>query len=127
MSPWTDLALTGATMQTRSQVDPLLTPAALASTARMYAGDRDLRDPRISPLYGDLMHLPPVRIHVGDAEILLDDALRYAEKLEAAGGTCTVHAWDGMPHVFPASVGTFAAAALALDDLGAFVRGCLTA
>src|SRR5436190_5944134 len=86
MSPWTDLALTGASMQARAEADPLSTEQELAAAARVYLGDHDRRDPLASPLYGDLAGLPPVRIDVGEDEILLDDSVLFGERLEAAGG-----------------------------------------
>jgi len=65
MSPWTDLALSGGSMETRDEADPLLTKDSLASAARLYLG---ARGPRASPLYGDLAGLKPVRMHVGEDE-----------------------------------------------------------
>jgi monoterpene epsilon-lactone hydrolase len=91
MSPWTDLALSGASMETRDEADPLLTKDSLASAARLYLGAHDPRDPRASPLYGDPAGLPPGRMHAGEDEVLLDDSLRYGERLENAGGTVQVH------------------------------------
>jgi alpha/beta hydrolase fold len=79
----------------------LSTEEELAAVARLYLGDHDRCDPLASPLYGDLAGLPPVRIHVGEDEILLDDSVRFGERLEAAGGVCQVHTWQGMIHVFP--------------------------
>jgi epsilon-lactone hydrolase len=122
MSPWTDLALTGASMETRAEADPLSTKEALASAARLYLGEHNPRDPLASPLFGDLAGLPPVRVHVGEDEILLDDSVRYGERLESAGGTIQVHAWQGMIHVFPSSVSLLHAAKEALDDIGDFLR-----
>jgi acetyl esterase/lipase len=122
MSPWTDLALSGASMETQADADPLSTREALATTARLYLGDHDPRDPRASPVYGDVFGLPPVRIHVGEDEILLDDSIRYGERLESAGGTCQVHTWQGMIHVFPSNVTLLQAAKEALDDMGDFLR-----
>ena len=63
MSPWADLALSGSSMETRAEADPLLTRDSLASTAQLYLGAHDARDPAASPLYSDLAGLPPVRIH----------------------------------------------------------------
>lgn len=117
LSPCADLALTGDSLRTRADVDPFLTPEGLAASAARYLGAHDPRDPRASPLHGDLSGLPPVLLHVGDDEILLDDSLRYAAR--HAGSA--VHVWAGMPHVFPMHVGTLRAAELALQDIGAFV------
>jgi acetyl esterase/lipase len=121
MSPWADLALSGESMKTRAEADPLMTRDSLATTARLYLGTHDPHDPLASPVYADLAGLPPVRIHVGEDEVLLDDSIRYGESLEAAGGTVEVHTWAGMVHVFPSNL-ILRAAQQALDDVGAFLR-----
>jgi acetyl esterase/lipase len=122
LSPWNDLALSGMSMETRAQADPLLTKESLASTVRLYLGGHDPRDPLASPLYGDLGGLPAVRVHVGEDEILLDDSLRLGERIESQGGTVQVHTWQGMIHVFPSNVALLRAAKEALDDIGDFLR-----
>lgn len=122
MSPWTDLALEGGSMVSRVGADPLLSRETLAGAAGLYLGSMDPRDPRVSPLYGDLTKLPPVRIHVGEDEVLLDDSRRYADRFVASGGVCEVHVWAGMTHVFPSAVGMLEAAGRALDDMGGFLR-----
>jgi acetyl esterase/lipase len=122
MSPWTDLALSGSSMEARAEADPLLTKNSLASTAHLYLGSHDARDPCASPLNGDLAGLPPVRIHVGEDEILLEDSLRYGERLEREGGTIQVHTWQGMIHVFPSNIAVLHSANEALDDIGDFLR-----
>jgi monoterpene epsilon-lactone hydrolase len=125
ISAWTDLAMTGESMTTRAEADPLSTPASLAALARLYLGDQDARNPRASPLYGDLGGLPPVRMHVGEDDILLDDTLRYGGRFEQAGGAIEVHTWQGMMHVFPSNVALLEAAKEALDDVGAFLKSRL--
>jgi acetyl esterase/lipase len=117
MSPWTDLALTSPSMRTRDAADPIWSAAALAEMARLYLGSADPRNPLASPVYSDRRGLPPVLLHVGDAEVLLDDALRYAEGADAV----EVHVWEGMLHVFPSSAGILDAANAALDHIGAFI------
>jgi acetyl esterase/lipase len=122
LSPWTDLALTGESIVARAGRDPLLTAAALEAACERYLGRHDPRDSRVSPLYGDLAGLPPVMLHVGEHEILLDDARRYAERLGAAGSACELHVWEGMVHVFPANLALLRAAREATDGIGAFLR-----
>ncbi|WP_437528411.1 alpha/beta hydrolase fold domain-containing protein [Sorangium sp. So ce726] len=117
LSPWTDLALSGASIEAKALEDPLLSRAALEAGARHYLCGQDPRDPRASALYGAMERLPPVQVHVGTAEILLDDSVR----LDALAGA-DVHVWEGMPHVFPRSVAAFEAARDALDLAGAFLR-----
>lgn len=124
MSPWTDLALTGDSMATRAEADPLATKQALATTAHLYLGKHDPRDLRASPLYADLAGLPPILVHVGEDEVLLDDSTRYGDRVEKSGGICQVNVWEGMVHVFPSNVSTLHAAKAALDDIGDFLRQC---
>jgi len=121
MSPWTDLALTGATLADLASDDPLLTKDMLAITGASYLAGRDARDPLVSPLYGNLAGLPPIQLHVGTSEILLDDARRYADRARAAGVDATIHVWEGMTHVFPASLGVLGAADEALGLLATFL------
>lgn len=122
LSPWTDLALTGESITTRAGNDPLLTRTALQAARQRYLGQHDAGDPLASPLYGDLTGLPPTMLHVGEDEILLDDARRYAERLDVAGSVGALHVWKGMVHVFPANLALFRAAREATDDVGAFLR-----
>jgi acetyl esterase/lipase len=122
ISAWTDLALAGESMVSRAEADPLSTPESLAATARLYLGGADPRDPLASPLYGDVAGLPPVRMHVGEDDVLLDDSVRYGERVEQEGGTIEVHTWQGMIHVFPSNVALLRAAREALDDVGDFLH-----
>jgi acetyl esterase/lipase len=100
ISPWTDLALTGASIQAKRSLDPILDPDSLTIYARYYAGEHDLNDPLISPFYADLKNLPPLFIQVGEDEILLDDAVRLAEKAQNAGVNVTLNVFEKMFHVF---------------------------
>jgi acetyl esterase/lipase len=122
MSPWTDLALTGDSIVARAKHDPLLTREALESARHFYLGQMDAKDPRVSPLYGDLASLPPVLLHVGEDEILLDDARRYAALLAKSGAVAELHVWQGMVHVFPANLAVLHAAREALDITDDFLR-----
>ncbi|SDA35858.1 alpha/beta hydrolase [Sphingomonas sp. NFR15] len=121
ISPWADLALTGESMTARSGHDPLLTHGALEQARITYLGNNDPKDARASPLYGDLSSLPPVMLHVGEDEILLDDARRMAASILAAGSTADLHVWQGMVHVFPANLALLKAAAEALDIVATFL------
>jgi acetyl esterase/lipase len=122
ISPWTDLALTGDSMATRAGHDPLLTRDTLEQARIAYLGATDPKEPGASPLYGDLAGLPPVMLHVGGDEILLDDARRMADRIVAAGSTAELHVWQGMLHVFPANLALLKAAAEALDIVATFLR-----
>ena len=100
ISPWVDLAITGDTIATKAEVDPMITESALYHMAALYAKDADPLLPLISPLYANLSGLPPVLIHVGTSEMLLSDSRRMAEALTRAGVDCVLSEWEDLFHVF---------------------------
>lgn len=93
LSPWTDLTGSGESMITHAAQDPILTPAGLMNAAHHYLNGADATAPTASPVFADFSELPPIHIHVGSREVLLDDAVRVADR---SGATLTV--WDGMVH-----------------------------
>lgn len=122
LSPWVDLALTGAAIRDKAAVDPILDAASLARYAAAYAGGAGLTSPYVSPLYADLRGLPPLLIQAGSDEILLDDATRLAQKGRQAGVAVTLRIWDGLFHVFPA-VPFLPETRQALQEAARFVTG----
>src|SRR5712672_3626856 len=127
ISPVTDLALTGETYETRADADPYFTKSQAAGLVASYLGDTDPKNPLASPLYGDLSGLPPIRVHVGDDEVLLDDSRRYVERAVAAGVDAELDVWLGMPPGFVTGIGQFEAAQKSLEAIGAFLRERLQA
>ena len=120
-SPVTDLTLSGATYETRADADPYFTKQQVAELVHAYLGSADANDPLASPLQGRFSGLPPIRIHVGDDEVLLDDSRRYVERAVAAGVDARLDVWMGMPHGFVAIIGAIKASAQALDAIGLFL------
>jgi acetyl esterase/lipase len=125
ISPVTDLALTGETYQTRAEADPYFTKSQVAGLVASYLGHADPKDPLASPLYGDLRGLPPIRVHVGDDEVLLDDSRRYVKRAVTAGVDVELDIWMGMPHGFVTGIGQFDAARQSLDAIGIFLKELL--
>ena len=121
LSPVTDLTLSGASWKTHGEADFYFTRDQAEEMPRGYLAGRDPADPLVSPLFGDLTGLPPLRIHVGDQEMLLDDSRRFAERALAAGTDVALEIWEGMPHGFTGAAGTLEAADGALDSIGAFL------
>jgi acetyl esterase/lipase len=126
-SPVTDLTLSGATYETRADADPYFTKQQVAELVHSYLGSADANDPLASPLQGRFSGLPPIRIHVGDDEVLLDDSRRYVERALADGFDARLDVWTGMPHGFVASIGTLKASAQSLDAIGLFLTERLQA
>jgi acetyl esterase/lipase len=125
LSPVTDLTLSGASWESRATADPYFTRVQVVELVRSYLAGHDPADPLASPLYGSLVGLPPMRLHVGDDEMLLDDATRYTERAVAAEVDATLDIWNGMPHGFLSGVGHLSAADKALDAIGAFLTARL--
>jgi acetyl esterase/lipase len=121
ISPVTDLALSAASFETRAEADPFFTRSQVAALVAAYLDGADPKSPLASALYGDVSGLPPIRVHVGDDEVLLDDSRRYVERAVAAGVDAELNVWMGMPHGFVASIDSFAAARLAIRAIGDFV------
>jgi monoterpene epsilon-lactone hydrolase len=127
LSPVTDLTLSGETYVTRADADPYFTLSQVAELVRAYLGIADPKLPLASPLHAPLSGLPPVRIHVGDDEVLLDDSRRYVERAIAAGTDARLDVWMGMPHGFAGSIGSLKASTQALDAIGMFLTEKLLA
>jgi acetyl esterase/lipase len=119
LSPWTDLAASGDSIRRNAATEVLLDPTGVLETARQYADD--LTHPYVSPLYGDLHGLPPLLLHVSDAEILLDDARRVAEKARAAGVDVTLEIVEGVPHVWHLFSELLPEADASLEHLGGWI------
>jgi len=101
MSPWTDLAASGESYQSRAAADPIHQRSMILSLAKAYLGEGgDAFNPLASPLYADLSSLPPLLIQAGDRETVRDDATMLAAKATAAGVDAELQVFDGMIHVF---------------------------
>lgn len=122
LSPWTDLAGTGSTLQSKAAVDPLISAAGLANAAECYLAGTDAMDPGVSPLYGNFDGVPPLLIEVGTREVLLMDATRLAQHAAAADVDVTLRAWPGMVHVFSLLWFALSEGRAAIEEIGAFLR-----
>jgi acetyl esterase/lipase len=121
LSPWTDLALTGASLRLNAKADSMLNSEDMHSFADMYLAGTDPRNPYVSPLYDTGAGLPPILILVGSEEVLLDDAVRMAERLRDAGGIVELEIWPRMLHVWPLFVPLLPEAHRAIARMGRFV------
>jgi len=122
MSPWTDLTCTGASLQEKRKLDPLLQHNLLSDFARLYASESDLALPSVSPLFGDFSNLPPILIQVGSDEVLLDDSRRVAEKALKTNTQVELQVWPRMIHIFQALSYFFPEAKKAIAAIGRFVE-----
>jgi acetyl esterase/lipase len=122
ISPWTDLEMSGNSIKTHADIDPMLNLQAMKIMALNYIGDSDPRSPLISPLYAELKGISPLLIHVGSDEMLLDDSTRIVEKAKSAGVDVTLVIYDQMWHVFHLNAALMPEGKKAIEELGSFIR-----
>lgn len=118
LSPWTDLTIDYAIPQHRLDRDYLPSTRRLHAYAEHYLDGMDRRDPRASPLFGDLGGLPPMQILAGGVEIILPDSVRLASAVHAAGGKASLHVEPWEVHVYPMFLDVSAAGRRAFRDIG---------
>jgi epsilon-lactone hydrolase len=124
-SPWVDLTLTGASMETKAAVDFVLAPDRLSGNVSDYAGGADPAAAALSPLFADLRGVAPLLIQCGSHEVLLDDATRLAAAAAAADVAVQLDVTPGAAHVFQASAPELDEANAALARTGAFLQAQL--
>jgi monoterpene epsilon-lactone hydrolase len=122
LSPWTDLALTGASLRMNATCDPMLRGDDPPLFVNDYLAGADPRAPYVSPLYSDPAGLPPTIIQVGSDEVLRDDAVRMADRMRQAGCQVELEIWPRMPHVWHVFVPLIPEARRAIERIGTFVR-----
>lgn len=125
ISPWVDLTNSAASYRSKAAVDPIVTLEGIAQLTQAYLGGADPKLPLVSPLYADLRGLPPLLIHVGSDEVLLDDALGLAARAREAGVDVTVREWPAMIHVWHWFQPMLDEADQAITEIGGFVKARL--
>lgn len=127
LSPWTDLANTGTSIKTKAPEDPILQPWELHEYAQRYLNGSDARNSLASPLYGSFKGFPPLLIHVGGAEILLDDSTRVSRSAVDAGVDVTFKLEPEMIHVWHFFAGVIPEGAAALQEVGDYIKNRISA
>jgi len=125
LSPWVDLEGLWDSMQTRAAADPMVQKEGLVRMGSLYLADADPKTPLAAPLHADLSGLPPILIQVGTAETLLDDSIRIAERLRAAGVAVELQQYEDLIHVFQAFAPIVPESLEAIAKIGAFVKSQL--
>ncbi|MCS6926498.1 MAG: alpha/beta hydrolase [Candidatus Binatia bacterium] len=121
ISPWSDLTCSNDSYRTRAEADPMVT-SDITTMAQLYLQGTDPKHPYASPNFADLRSLPPLLIHVGRDEVLLDDAIKLHEKARADGVQSTLEIWDDMIHVWHAFHPMLPEGKQAIARVGAFLR-----
>ncbi len=119
MSPWTDLTSSGRSFESKAELDPVLNKAYIDRMVEAYAGGQELKNPLVSPLFGDFEGFPPTYIQVGENEILLSDSERLHQAFVDANVSVRMDMYPGMWHVFQMS--PVKAARIAMDKNAEFI------
>jgi len=123
ISPWADMTLTSASLETKDAVDALIHKPYLAELVEAYVpAGMDCRNPLLSPLFADFKGSPPMLIQVGSAETLLDDAVGLAGAAGAADVAVTLEIWPHMIHAWQLWNARLEPGRRALASAGAFMR-----
>jgi epsilon-lactone hydrolase len=101
LSPWTDLTVSGSSVDGNYGRDLWFTRKHLEIWARYYVGQADARSPYVSPVFADFSGLPPLLLLVGEDELLLDDTLRVRDAAISVGTDVRVLIGKGMQHDWP--------------------------
>ncbi|WP_306047749.1 alpha/beta hydrolase [Nioella sp. MMSF_3534] len=123
LSPLTDLAMTGDSLQTNDASEVVLPPEGIRVSALGYLDGADPQDPRASALYAQFPGAGPVHVWVGDGEVLLDDSRRMVDVLQGQGVAAHLTIAPGLPHVWPIFPGwLLPEAEVTLDQMAAAIR-----
>ena len=99
-SPWTDMTASGESYRTKAEEDPILDMEFIDAIVKSYAVEQDLKNPLLSPVFGNYKGFPPTLIQVGENEILLSDSLELAKVMEESQVEVEIEVFEGMWHVF---------------------------
>ena len=122
LSPWADLSLSGRSVELKADSDFLLNRSGLNTLGNYYAGQNDLSQSYLSPVFADLSGLPRLYIQVGSNEILLSDALRVSEAAALADVAVKLDVHPGLFHVWPMFAGMLTQADQAIYSISDFVN-----
>jgi epsilon-lactone hydrolase len=99
-TPWSDLTRTGDSYYTNEFVDDTVVSYdnVLAAAALSYAGGHDLKEPLLSPVYGDFKGFPPTILTTGTRDLFLSNTVRVHRQLRRAGVDADIQIFEGMSH-----------------------------
>ncbi len=99
-SPWLDVSMSEPFSPELDKLDPNLVHGFLKKAGEFWAGDTDVRDYRVSPIYGDLKDLAPITVFMGTHEAILPDARRFRDRCREEGAYLDYREFENMNHAF---------------------------
>ena len=99
-TPMSDVTKTGDSFYTNEMVDNVLVSrdGFCDAATVVYANGHDLKDPLLSPIYGDMHGFPPAILTTGTRDLLLSNTVRVHRALRAAGVEAELEVYEGQSH-----------------------------
>lgn len=122
LSPMLDFSLSGESLERLKERDFRVFKEDLEYTVSYYCKPEEVRNPLVSPLFGELEDFPPTLIQVGSEEVLLSDATRFYEALNKAGVKTELRIWEGLWHVFQSEVQNIPESLQAVKEIAEYIK-----
>lgn len=100
LSPWLDISMENPKIKNIEDQDPILNRETLKLVGRMYARDLNIKDERLSPLYGSFDGVQKINLWIGTKDILYVDALKLEEKFKHQKDKLKIHSYEDMLHTW---------------------------
>lgn len=120
-SPFVDLTGSAPSIEENGEDDILVSAESVHGTRAVYLPVGEATNPYVSPLFGDLNGLPPLLMHVGGGERLLDDTLRLGRRAAMSRVMVDCKIWPNMPHVWQIFAPILSEGQTSLDEAGAWL------
>jgi len=100
-TPWSDLTKNGDSLYVNEGIDRKIVSydGFVSAAAKLYANGHDLKDPGLSPVYGDFSGFPPTMLVTGTRDLFLSLTVRVHRKMKAAGVAADLNVYEGLSHV----------------------------
>ena len=127
VSPWYDMEMKNETWESNAATDVLLTRQAVEGFREAWIGGTGVarNDPRVNMLYADLTGLPPTMVYYGEAELLVGEAIAFAQRAKDAGVEVSLHSVPEGQHTFIRGAGRVPEVDEAIEQMGRWVRSKL--
>ena len=127
ISPWFDMEMKDVTLETNADTDKLLNRPVLEFFRESWLAGTGVRrdDPRVNMLYADLTGLPPTMVYYGEAELLVGEAIAFAQRAKDAGVEVSLHSVPEGQHSFIHGAGRVPELDEAIEQMGRWVRSKL--
>jgi acetyl esterase/lipase len=120
-TPWADLSETGDSYHTNRYADPMVYDGMLSVAAKQYAAGIDLKDPRLSPVYGSYSNFPPTLLLAGTRDLFLSNTARVDRKILDAGRHAELIIYEGQSHGYYLLGPEYPETKTAMQDIRAFL------